>query len=90
MTEIKKLTPEELQLIQELQKQYNQFIFDLGNVEAQLQSLYKTETELIKEKDNVIEDLNKLGEREKTLVDNLQSKYGIGSINPQTGEITPF
>lgn len=90
MSEIKKLTPEELQSIQELQKQYNQFVFDLGSIEAQLQNVYKAEVDLEKEKTNVIEDITKLGEREKELVNTLQEKYGVGNINPQTGEITPF
>lgn len=90
MSETKQLTPEELQQIQDLQKQYNQFVFDLGSVEAQLQSVYKAETDLKAEKTNIINDIVKLGEREKQLVDTLQTKYGVGSINPQTGEITPL
>ena len=90
MSETKQLTPEELQQIQEMQKQYNQYVFDLGSIEAQLQNVYKAETDLKAEKANVISDIAKLGEREKQLVDSLQSKYGTGNINPQTGEITPF
>lgn len=90
MSETKKLTPEELQQIQDLQKQYNQFVFDLGSIEAQLQNVYKAEADLKAEKTNVMEDIAKLGEREKELVDSLQTKYGTGNINPQTGEITPF
>ena len=90
MSEIKQLTPEELQQIQELQKQYNQFVFDLGSIEAQLQNVYKAEADLKAEKTNVMGDIAKLGEREKELVDSLQTKYGTGNINPQTGEITPF
>ena len=90
MSETKKLTPEELQQIQELQKQYNQFVFDLGSIEAQLQNVYKAETDLKAEKSNVVADIAKLGEREKGLVDSLQTNYGIGSIDPQTGEITPI
>lgn len=90
MSETKQLTPEELQQIQDLQKQYNQFVFDLGNIEAQLQNVYKAETDLKAEKANIVEDIAKLGEREKQLVESLQSKYGNGNINPQTGEITPF
>lgn len=89
-TTVKQLTPEELQQIQELQKQYNQFVFDLGSVEAQLQGVYKAETDLKAEKANVMNDIAKLGEREKELVDALQTKYGVGSIDPQTGEITPL
>ena len=90
MSEIKKLTSEELSQIQELQKQFNQFVFELGSVESQLQNIYKAETELKKEKNDILEDLSKSNEREKVVIDNLQSKYGVGSINPQTGEISPL
>jgi chromosome segregation ATPase len=89
-TTTKQLTSEELQTIQDLQTQYNKFVFELGNVEAQLQGLAKTKSLLETEKDNIVSDINKLGEREKELVTTLQEKYGTGNINPQTGEITPL
>ena len=89
-TVVKQLTPEELQSIQDMQKQYNQFVFELGSVESQLQNVYKAEADLKTEKANIVGDIAKLGEREKELVNTLQAKYGVGNINPQTGEITPF
>jgi chromosome segregation ATPase len=90
MSETKKLTAEELQTIQELQKQYNQFVFELGSIEAQLQGLHHQKSLLEKEKDGVMSDIKTLGEKERELVTTLQEKYGTGNINPQTGEITPF
>lgn len=90
MSETKQLTPEELQQIQEMQKQYNQFVFDLGSIEAQLQGLLNQKSLLETEKANVINDIKLLGERERELVTALQEKYGTGNINPQTGEITPL
>jgi chromosome segregation ATPase len=90
MPETKQLTPEELQQIQELQKQYNQFVFDLGSIEAQIQGLLAQKELLEKEKSGVLSDIKTLGDKERELVVNLQEKYGMGNINPQTGEITPF
>ena len=90
MSETKQLTPEELQQIQEMQKQYNQFVFELGSIEAQLQGLQHQKSLLDKEKDGIVSDIKTLGEKEKQLVISLQEKYGTGNINPQTGEITPF
>jgi len=90
MSETKKLTQEELQTIQELQKQYNQFVFDLGSIEAQLQGLLVQKSLLEKEKDGVLSDIKTLGDKERELVTTLQEKYGTGNIDPQTGEITPF
>ena len=90
MSETKQLTPEELQTIQELQKQYNQFVFDLGSIEAQLQGLLAQKDLLEKEKDGVLSDIKTLGDKERVLVTTLQEKYGTGNIDPQSGEITPF
>lgn len=90
MSEVKKLTPEELQQIKDMQQQYNKFVFELGSIEAQLQNIIATKTVVETEKSNVLEDIKKLGEREKELINGLQAKYGVGNIDAQTGEITPF
>ena len=42
------------------------------------------------EKSNILSDIKKLGERERELLATLQDKYGVGNINIETGEITPF
>ena len=90
MSEIKQLTPEELSQIKEMQQQYNKFVFELGSVEAQLQNVLATKELIETEKSNVLEDIKKLGEREKELVNGLQAKYGTGNIDIETGEITPM
>jgi prefoldin subunit 5 len=90
MSETKQLAPEELQQIQELQKQYNQFVFDLGSIEAQLQALLQQKSLLETEKEGVLSDIKTLGDKERVLVTMLQEKYGTGNIDPQSGEITPF
>jgi chromosome segregation ATPase len=90
MSETQKLTAEELQQISELQTQYNKFVFELGSVEAQLQSLLQQKLLLETEKNGILSDIKTLGDKEKEIVSLLQEKYGTGNINPQTGEITPF
>jgi len=88
--EIKKLTEEEIKQIKEMQAKYNQFVFELGSIEVQLQNVNATKSAIETEKDNIVEDIKKLGEREKELIEALKEKYGEGSINIETGEITPF
>jgi hypothetical protein len=90
MSETKQLTPEELQQIQEMQTQYNKFVFELGSIEAQLQALLQQKVVVESEKDGIVSDLKTLSEQERVMVRDLQEKYGVGNINPQTGEITPF
>lgn len=89
MSDVKQLTAEELQQIKDMQAQYNKFVFELGSVEAQLQNLLSAKAKVETEKNNVLEDIKKLGEREKELVATLQEKYGNGNIDIETGEITP-
>jgi len=88
MSDVKKLTTEELQQIKDMQAQYNKFVFELGSIEAQIQNLLSAKAAAETEKNNILEDIKKLGEREKELVITLQEKYGQGSINIETGEIT--
>jgi cytochrome c-type biogenesis protein CcmH/NrfF len=90
MSEVKKLTTEELQQIKEMQAQYNKFVFELGSIEAQLQNIIATQVMIETEKGNVLEDIKKLGEREKEIINTLQAKYGAGNIDVETGEITPL
>jgi hypothetical protein len=90
MSEVKKLTTEELQSIKDMQQQFNKFVFELGSVEAQLQNLLATKVLIETEKSNVLEDIKKLSDREKEVVSTLQGKYGIGNIDIETGDITPF
>lgn len=84
------LTAEELQSIKELQSQYNKFVFELGSIEAQLQNNIANQKLIEEEKSNILTDIQKLGDKEKEVVTTLQTKYGTGNINIETGEITPL
>ena len=90
MENIKKLTPEEIDSIKDLQKQYNTHVFELGSIEAQLHLLLAQTKTLEAEKNNILSDLNKIGDKEKELVDTLQEKYGTGEIDLENGVISAF
>jgi chromosome segregation ATPase len=90
MESTKKLTSEEITSITDLQKQYNTNIFELGSVEAQISLITAQLKALEAEKNNILNDLNKIGEREKSLVDSLQEKYGAGNIDLENGTISPL
>jgi oligoribonuclease NrnB/cAMP/cGMP phosphodiesterase (DHH superfamily) len=85
-----KLTQEEITSIKDLQVQYNKAVFELGSIEAQLHYLLSQTESLKTEKNGILSDMNKIGEKEKELVDSLQEKYGAGNIDLETGEITPL
>ena len=83
------LTQEELQAIQDLQVKYNQTVFDLGSVEAQVIAINQRLKNLANDKDGLVADLISIEKQENELITSYLEKYGQGSINPQTGEITP-
>ena len=84
-----KLTTEELQSIKDLQSKYNQTIFEIGVAEAQRIALQEQVDKLQSTKVELVNDLATIEKQESDLVTSLQTKYGNGSINPETGEITP-
>jgi len=90
MSEVKKLTEEEIAQIKEMQQQYNKFVFELGSIEAQLAEMAAHKEFMDLEKANALKDIKSLTEREKTLLSTLQEKYGTGNINMETGEVTPI
>jgi hypothetical protein len=84
------LTTEELQSIKDLQSKYNQTIFEIGVSEAQCIALQEQVKKLEENKKQLVNDLATIEQKESELTKTLQEKYGNGSINPETGEITPI
>jgi len=85
MSEIKKLTQEEINHIKTLQSDYNKVA-----IESQLVFIKKQTEVLYAEKSKIITEIDNISEKEKTLINGLQEKYGVGNINIETGEISPF
>ena len=83
------LTTEELASVKELQSKYNQTIFEIGVAETQILTLEKQVKKLREDKAILLGDLDTIEQKETALVSTLQTKYGTGAINPETGEITP-
>ena len=84
------LTQEELQSVKELQSKYNQTLFEIGVAEAQRLALQEQIEKLTTAKKTLLKDLESIEQKENDLIKSLQEKYGPGSINPETGEITPI
>jgi predicted nuclease with TOPRIM domain len=73
MSEVKKLTTEELDEIKKIKASYNDLAISLGELEI--------------EKSRLLEYRKNLGDAELVLAKKLQDKYGEGSINLETGEV---
>lgn len=79
--ETKVLTQEELTQLRNLREQQNNLLMDLGSIEYRMTLLDQTKNEL---KAQVI-DLEKMNNE---LGAQLTEKYGNGTLNLETGEIT--
>ena len=82
------LTPEELQSVKDLQSKYNQTVFEIGVAETQILTFEKQIAKLRDDKAGLVKDLETIEQKEAALVATLQTVYGNGAINPETGEIT--
>mgnify|MGYP003643002358 CR=1 FL=1 len=73
------LDPSELQNLKELKQEQTTLISNFGQVEFQLLEI---------QKEKLIEDLEKIKEKETTLAESLEQKYGQGVINIEEGTLT--
>lgn len=70
----KQLTPEELEQVKNIRKQYADIAFSLGELELQKRNLLNQHDNLVLQEQALAADLN--------------TKYGTGTINVETGEIS--
>lgn len=86
----KQLTTEELQQLTELQSNYSKIYFEIGQLEIQKRELNEQLETVSKNQDFLYLDIKKIQEKEMVLANNLNEKYGKGTIDINTGEITPL
>lgn len=81
MSDIKKLTTEELEAVKSIKQEYSNLAVSLGELELQKANIEKDKQVLLNQHFQLIE-------KEANLANQLSEKYGNGSINLDTGEIT--
>lgn len=81
MAESKVLTTDELSKLQEFRNKDNQLVFNLGQTELQIQGLEE-------QKDQILEAAKQLAAERNEFGQTLTEKYGSGTINIETGEIS--
>lgn len=77
-----KLTKEEIQSLETIQKQNRGLINELGQISL-------AEHNLKERKEAAIKYLSLLKQNESELAKALEDKYGKGRVNTETGEFTP-
>jgi hypothetical protein len=84
-----KFTDDELEQLQGLQTSYQEKQLQFGQLKVQ-KILLEQQTEASEEAEvRLEEDYKVVQETERKLVQQLNEKYGPGSLNPETGVFTP-
>ena len=82
MPEEVKFTEEELTQVQNIQKSY-------ANVQNQFGQLKLAQIRLDNDEVTLEDALKSIQDEEKKFLDGITEKYGQGSLNPETGVLTP-
>ena len=80
--EKKVLTQEEIDKIKKLKDQFEDLTITAGNVEIQIMNLQL-------QKDQIKSNLQQLQQQEKVVAQELEKKYGDGTISLESGEFLP-
>ena len=82
MSEEKKFTEDELKQVQNFQQGYM-------NIQSQFGQLKLAQIRLDEQEVDLEEALKNIQSEEKKFLDGITSKYGQGTLNPETGVFTP-
>ena len=89
MAKSQKFTEDEMNQIQELQKNYQDATATLGRLSVQEIILSQQIENVDNERENVKTAYSELQKKEQTLVQTLNDKYGAGTLDIVSGEFTP-
>ena len=89
MSETKKFTQEELDQITKLQQTNAQKVSEFGQIEIEILLAKQRLENLEIAKQNCQEQYKELQQQEEELVSGLNEKYGIGTVDVNTGEFIP-
>jgi hypothetical protein len=86
--EPRKLTQEEVDSVKDLQKQFQDVTYQIGQYQVKKYLLEK-DVEAMDEQINALSlEISRLQQKDKEVAESLTEKYGTGYINIETGEIT--
>jgi len=84
-----KVSEEEVTKVKDLRNNYQEIVVQVGQVELQINDVRDALDNLIEAKDKLLERYDEIKQTERTHLDELNKKYGIGSLNVDTGLFTP-
>ena len=85
--DIKKVTPEELEVVNEVRSKYQEITVKLGQIQVQRLTISGQLEVLNKNEEDLREEWVKTQQEESKAITDLQEKYGKVNINLDSGEI---
>ena len=89
MSDTNKVSEEELKSITDLGVKYNTIRDNFGQLRIQRLLIEQQLEQIVENEDKFEQDYIETQKIERELLESLNSKYGQGVLNPQTGEFTP-
>ena len=89
MSENKKIEKVDIESVKELRQKSSELIVKFGEVELEFIYVENRKNELDTYKAGLLKELTELPESEKTLTTDMETKYGQGNLNLETGEFVP-
>ena len=89
MSDTNKVSEEELKSITDLGVKYNTIRDNFGQLRIQRLLIEQQLEQIVENEDKLEQDYIETQKFERELLESLNSKYGQGVLNPQTGEFTP-
>lgn len=89
MKEVKTLSEEEVAMISDIRQKTSEKIMQFGEIELEMIWLEKRTNDLNKFKNDLKQELYQLQTSEKDLSDQLNQKYGEGTLNLDKKEFIP-
>ena len=84
-----KFTEEELKSLQEVQAGYQDIQVKMGGLKMQQIAHDRNSDRLAELEESLMNELQELNDKENATAQELNEKYGPGSLNPETGVFTP-
>jgi uncharacterized coiled-coil DUF342 family protein len=88
MIKATKITDEELSQVQELRKQFNLITFEFGELSLTRKLLQQELDKLDNDINDYVSTYRALQDKEKSLIDKLNTSYPDAAINFETGDLS--
>ena len=84
------VSEEEVKKVKDLRVSYQEIVVQVGQVELQITDVKEGLDGLTEAKEKLLVKYNEIKQTERTHLDELNKKYGVGSLNVDTGIFTPI